>query len=387
MGSRSVAPVTPLAETASAPVPGVPQPANTLFSWTEGNPAGPNAFVADGLGLTLSARVTPEGRVPVVEVRGPDGRAATLAGEASFGEASAQLGVGRLDPASKQSAVLFTTFGTCAHGCGVVRLLDYLDGAWRKVEVGVIEGSQLPAFPEDLDGDGHREIQLWDRRFNYAFASFAGSYTPPQVLAVRNGRAVDVSAQLRFRRVYANYMAEVEAECRAHANGACPAYVAAAARAGQLETAWQVMLTSYDPMDDWELPLACRSSTDDAPCPSGQEVKFRTYPEALRWFLGDLGYLSPVYLPQPDATGPAFDCTKVTAETLKLVCAMPELAAADREMNELYWRAQALSRDPAGLTADQRAFILARNNAPSDAFALLRLYQAHLAQLAELAGQ
>lgn len=388
--SRSVTPTAPVAEAAPAPVSGpdaIAQPANSLFNWTESSAAESKAFASDGLMLTLSARVTPEGRTPVLEVRGPDGRASTLAGETGLGEAAAQFGVGRLDPASKLSSVLFTTFGNCAHGCGVVRILDYLDGAWRTVEVGVIEGAELPAFPEDLDGDGHREIQIWDRRFNYAFASFGGSHTPPRVMEVRRGHVQDVSAEPRFRRAFAAYLPEVEAECRARKNGACPAYVAAAARAGQLEAAWQVMLESYDPTDDWPLPLACRSPDKDAPCPSGQEVTFQTYPEALRWFLGDLGYLPPVYLPKPDAKGPAFDCAKVTAQTLKLVCATAELAAADREMAELYWRAHALSREPAGLTSGQRDFIRARNNAPSDAFTLLRLYQARIGQLAELAGR
>jgi hypothetical protein len=177
----------------------------------------------------------------------------------------------------------------------------------------------------------------------------------------------------------------VQSDCETnHNNGACAAFAATAARLGQLDSAWKVVLASYDRGSSWALPTACRTMPTQPTCTPEATVTFQTYPEALRWFLGEGGYAPKVYLAAADATGPSFPCASVTSGVLKLVCAVPDLAKADRNLAELYGRALALSPDPAATRDAERQFIQTRNNAPPDAFTLYRLYEARLAVLLDV---
>ena len=74
------------------------------------------------------------------------------------------------------------------------------------------------------------------------------------------------------------------------------------------------------------------------------------------------------------ASGPSFDCSRVTSENLKLICATPDLAAADRALAAAYRQALAATSDTAALRDGERAWIVARNNAPTDADQLRALY-------------
>lgn len=372
--------LTPALNSARLPAGTLTPPANSLIQWDEETQPGITTYAIDGLVLSLQGREGPYGRIPVLTVS-TGGRVLEVLGSVAGTRASAQIGVGKIDPASPASQVLFTTFSGGAHCCAGVQLVELLNGAWKTTEIGAEDGDRLAEFPKDLDGDGQREVQLTDDSFLYAFASYAESRAPPLIVTVKAGQTKDVSAEPRFRPVFQAYLATVEPECRAHSNGACPAYAAAAARLGKLDEAWPVVLQSYDATADWMLPTACQVDDANTACPEESQVAFDTYPEALRWFLGHTGYAQAVYIAPQDATGPSFLCEAVTSENLRLICATPELAKADRHLAAAYNRAMAFSSDPAATRAQESEFIKVRNAAPSDVFVLLRLYQAQIGTL------
>lgn len=392
LGSKGNRP-PPAPSTLSAPLatptalPGEAKPANTAFMWDEEEDGPERTFNVDGLVLTLSARLMADGRAPLIKVTGPKQQTVELVGETRPGAAYAEIGVGKLDAASPHSQVLFTSFSGGAHCCAVIQVLDYLGGQWKSIEIAVQDGDRLGAFPNDLDGDGQREFELTDGRFLYAFESYAGSRAPSLIKALENGVLRDVSKEKRFRPTFEAYMNEVEPECLQRSNGPCAAFVAAAARAGTFEAAWQTMLASYDTTSDWTFPTACRVAAGDSGCPPGQEIAFASFPESLRWFLGDAGYIPAVYIPGPDESGPSFDCKKVSGDVPLLICATPELAAADRQLAWLYWRALARSTQPEALQIGERNFLEVRDSSPPDVFTLLRLYQARIATLADALGE
>jgi hypothetical protein len=359
-----------------------PLPGGTLVLWRQDETPGPVRLQAEGVELALSERATEAGSAPVLQLRAADGATFEIFGALGFGRAAAQVGVGRIDPARPEPQVLFTSFSGGAHCCADTKLVVRDGRGWTAIDVAHQDGAWLDAFPKDLDGDGTVEFQLADDRFLYAFESYAGSWAPPLFRQVRDGQVKDVSAAPGLRGEYRAYAARLQPECQKGQNGACAAFAAAAARLGWLDAAWPLVLASYQRDSSWELPVACRVDDREAPCPEGAQVRFGTYPEALRWFLGKTGYLPRVYLAPLDATGPSFDCAAAVAEVLKLVCGVPELAAADRELAVRYERALALSPTPSNLRGAQQAFLATRDESPPDAFALLRLYQGRLEALA-----
>jgi hypothetical protein len=88
------------------------------------------------------------------------------------------------------------------------------------------------------------------------------------------------------------------------ANGACPAFVAAAARVGKLDEAWQQMLTAYDATVDWQLPTGCWISAEGG-CPPDQQIVYKSYPEALQAFLVKYDYIPKNWVPPEQRQRPA----------------------------------------------------------------------------------
>lgn len=369
-----------ISDAKSAPPPLSAEGADKLVNWSEADTPGVAHYRLGGLQLTLSGRTVQEGRQTVLTVQAPnDATPFEVTASPGLDVAMAEVGVGRIDPASPVPQVLFTTYTGGAHCCADIRLVEQLNGAWRVTQIAIQDGDRLGKFPQDLDGDGRREIELTDDAFLYAFTAYADSYAPPRLVTVNDGRIKDVSAEARFRPVYVAYISQVQGPCEQHSNGACAAYAAAAARTGQLDEVWPKVLASYDPKSDWILPSACGMDiTDGSPCPEGKEIQFSTYPEALRWFLGEQGYIPPVYVPKAGATGPSFSCERADTPTLSLICATPQLAEADRELAVAYNRALALSSDPAQLRQAQRQFLAERTKTAAEVEPLLHLYAARI---------
>lgn len=204
--------------------------------------------------------------------------------------------------------VMLQSYTGGAHCCVHVQLAGLSGGRLALVDLGLWDGDRIAA-PRDVSGDGVVDFILSDQAFLYAFAPYAMSQTVPKILNVVGGRVVDVSARPAFHRLFADAALASGATCRNDAdgltrNGACAAYVAAAARAGQLARAWTEMLAAYDAGVDWALPTGCAMPSRDGSCPAGAEVRYQSYPDALLAFLKRNRYVaqrwSPPVLPAPE---------------------------------------------------------------------------------------
>lgn len=205
--------------------------------------------------------------------------------------------------------LMFQSFSGGAHCCNAVKLAGFSSGKLKVVDLGSWDGDEIE-IPKDFDGDGLADFVLFDNAFLYAFASYAASYAPPKILNVQAGKVIDVSRKAGFRKLYLKFMSEAGKRCRTGSssderNGACPAYVASAARIGKLEQAWGDMVAAYDPATGWDLPAGCRVRSTQG-CPPGQEIQFKSYPEALLQFLKQHGYVPSEWQP-PEFFEPARD--------------------------------------------------------------------------------
>ena len=238
-------------------------PWRSLLEWQPKQ--GTVIYANDDLQLTVSASAaaTPDEQVAVITVRRPGMAPITLRGEPGIGW---RFGIGRVDAKVRAPAVLLQSFTGGAHCCSVIDVAVPEGAAYRVVRLthrGVdgktshMFDAALDEFPIDLTGDGIADFVLTDDAFLYRFSSYAGSVPPPLVLNIAGGRTVDVSKAPGLRPLFAMKMAEARAYCAAPSwernerNGACAGYVADAARIGQFDTAWKVMLAHYDRQSSW----------------------------------------------------------------------------------------------------------------------------------------
>ena len=236
-------------------------------------------FHVQGLTLTLSAQETR----PVIAVRAKGETPFVFRGAEGFSPASAQFQVVRVDPRDPNPQILFASNTGGAHCCAEFVLIEHVGTRWKAVELGPWDGDGLVRPETDVDGDGIVDLAFRDNRFLYAFDAYAWSWPPPLFLNVTGGRVVDVSRAPRYRAFFARDMAEAKKHCAGHANGACAAYVADAARVGRLDEAWTFMLASFRRDDNWDYPTRCKGRNR---CKAPKD-----YPQALRWFLEDHGYI------------------------------------------------------------------------------------------------
>lgn len=214
------------------------------------------------------------------------------------------VGVGRLAKGDPAPVVILEGYSGGMHCCGTFQMIaavgdavgDSGGGAVKMLPLAGIDGGAGDHFPRDLDGDGVRDIERQDDAFRYAFASGAGSWSPPVIYDLRGGALVDVSAEPRYARVWERYAAKVLKYCRPankfERNGACAAYAAAMGRMGRGAEGIKVAVAFAQPIAGF-LPTPCRvvPNKDDG-CPDGQEVEFGGFEPALRWFLDTTGYVS-----------------------------------------------------------------------------------------------
>ena len=277
--------------TQPAPAP-TPAPAERLIHWDGETDGNPKSYLIGGLRLTIAARFGEGSSQPILTLASQPGERFRHMGAEGLPHPRAEFGMFRLDPANPVPQVVLQTFTGGAHCCEQIEVLERLGGRWKALPVGWFEG-EISDRIRDVDGDGVRDIVLEDDRFAYAFASFAASYMPPMIFNVRGGRVWNVSAEPRYARVYETDMQRAQKSCEeggTDSNGACAAFVADAARLGRLAWAWKIMLKSYDRTSTW-FPTKCRVARVNGACPKGKEVTFKSFPEALDWFLHDAGYI------------------------------------------------------------------------------------------------
>lgn len=220
---------------------------------------------------------------------------AVMTGAAASPAYEHKLGVGALDRRGTRFVYL-QSFTGGAHCCNQMQAAIIGPRGIRVVQIGTFDGGPDDAFPRDLDGDGVVDFVQRDNSFLYTFASYAGSFAPPQILNIVGSGVVDVSTRPGFRRLFREAMNEARPICvrpEVDRNGACAGYVAAAARIGQFDTAWAAMLRAYDRDSGWELPTGCRVALHPAgACPPSAVITYSSFPDALRAFLVQQGYLA-----------------------------------------------------------------------------------------------
>ncbi len=121
----------------------------------------------------------------------------------------------------------------------------------------------------DLDGDGRYEFGTRDKAFLYAFACYACSETPLEVIAVENGAVKNVSDDPRFRPAHAAWLKKIivadvpEGE---DLNGFLAGYVGEKIRLGEGKSAWELMLAHYDKNSDWGFETCDRALDENGEC-------------------------------------------------------------------------------------------------------------------------
>jgi hypothetical protein len=271
---------------ARAMIPALTLPAGRVLPWTHQAQPRPLRYRSGDLLITITARPSREGlgwivphvtvsRLrPVMQGPQPPTWARTFESFPTSPIYEHGLSVGRLD-ADGSRFVMWQAYTGGAHCCFNIQLILPDGPAPRLISLGNFDMEMMSDIPADVDGDGRTDFVLRDNDFLYAFASFAGSFAPPQIWNVEGGRAVNVSAAPRYRALFVEAMAETRPICLdrqgGERNGACAAFVAAAARIGEADRAWAEMLQAYD-----------RAGDGDGRGP---------FPRRLRAFLVARGYL------------------------------------------------------------------------------------------------
>ena len=117
--------------------------------------------------------------------------------EEAEGAVMGELRLIRLDPARRPVAVL-SAFTGGMHCCVVTTLAsEQADGGWAVAQGRMLDGDAYDY--EDADGDGTFELTSFDNSFLYAFSSYNGSYSPPRVSKLIEGRLVDVTRLPPYR--------------------------------------------------------------------------------------------------------------------------------------------------------------------------------------------
>jgi hypothetical protein len=159
------------------------------------------------------------------------------------------IGYGRFDRRGTPFVMMQTRTGG-SQCCLEITLFILHPGRTEHVELGDWSGLRVAEAPRDHDGDDLVDFVVTDDSFGSVFAPHIDSRYPPMILDVVDGKVVDVSTRPGFRPVFARAARSLRRECthaedRLAQDGACAAYVAAAARAGNFRKAWAEMLATY----------------------------------------------------------------------------------------------------------------------------------------------
>ncbi|HEX2449357.1 MAG TPA: hypothetical protein VHK26_14460 [Methyloceanibacter sp.] len=228
-------------------------------------------------------------RAPVVVVFADNKEIAKLEGDAGFGSPLVGVQIAELDPGNPHPEVIVSFFTGGAHCCSDTRVItSNKDGsAWQTVEVGEFDGG--PLLATDLNGDGRYEFRIRDNAFLYAFACYACSEAPLELLTVENGAVKNVTTEPSFKPAHAAYLkGMIEGVPDEDVNGFLAGYVGEKILLGEGKQAWELMVRYYDKASDWGLETCDQPLNEVGECP-GQEIKL-TFPDALERMLKENGY-------------------------------------------------------------------------------------------------
>jgi hypothetical protein len=229
-------------------------------------------------------------RSPVVTVFADGREVAKLEGDSGgFGDPPVSVQIAELDPGNPHPEVVVSFYTGGAHCCSDTSvILSSADGtSWATLDVGEFNGGPLLAV--DINRDGRYEFELPDDAFYYAFACYACSSNPLEVLAIENGAVKSVSDDPAFRPAHAAWLKTmIEDAPDQDVNGFLAGYVGEKILLGEGKPAWDLMLKYYDKDSDWGLEACDKPIDENGECP-GQTVKL-TFPEALERMLKENGY-------------------------------------------------------------------------------------------------
>jgi hypothetical protein len=230
-------------------------------------------------------------RVPVVTVFAAGKEVARLEGEdTGLPDAPVSVQIAELDPSNSYPEVVVSFFTGGAHCCSATRVVTAnSDGSqWTTVDLGEFDGG--PLLATDLNHDGRYEFMTRDNAFLYAFACYACSEAPLQLIGIENGKVKDLTRDPVFKPVHAaalKSMVESVPE-QGDANGFLAGYVAEKILLGEGKQAWDLMLAHYDRRSDWGLDTCDKPLNQDGECP-GKTIRL-TFPKALERMLNENGY-------------------------------------------------------------------------------------------------
>lgn len=112
---------------------------------------------------------------------------------------------------------------------------------------------------------------------------------------------IDVTHQPEFKKLHRENLNSLsdwfeETERDPEKNGFLAAYVANKALVGEFGEGWQRMMKHYDRESDWGL-TRCEAGYDDGGNCQAPEVSYKNYPQALRAFLIETGYIKAADVP------------------------------------------------------------------------------------------
>jgi hypothetical protein len=255
-----------------------------LYRWEQARD-GTRHYLVEGLQIRLAT--TKRNGVDVAELTasGPGAKPLVITAEEGGLSPRAHFDVFAIDPRHSRKDVMFAYYTGGAHCCAVTMVASLLGDEWKVTQVEYTDGDLPETRPIDGDGDGQVDFVSRDDRFLYAFSSYAESRAPRRVVNVENGRMVDRSADPAFAALHRADMQSFEPDCLRSHNSACAAFVASAARIGEIERAWAVMLRHHDRNAAWDMQLC-----DPGAAGCANPRKTRNFPEALGNLLIRAGY-------------------------------------------------------------------------------------------------
>jgi hypothetical protein len=260
-----------------------------MTSWDARQNGDPKTYTFGTYTLTLSSnKADGQTGMPHLSVSAPGLPPIELDGMEGGEVARAEFAVLKLS-ARERPSVVFDSYSGGAHCCVDVVVLQPMGKKWNRIDLGSWDGGGI-AYPKDVDGDGVVDFAFVDNAFLYAFDCYACSRPPPMIFNIVDGEAVDVSKAPRYAPLFRADMVEAKEGCAAHSNGVCAGYVADAARLGQFDDAWKFMLANYNKTLTWDYPRHCEGEMVGGHC-RGTELKPKNFPQALKWFLQDTGYI------------------------------------------------------------------------------------------------
>lgn len=249
-------------------------------------------------------------RVATLEVHAPEHPVfiqtlGSLMAEDSGGLMDLHLSLYQLAPNGQKNAlpqVVVSGYTGGAHCCQAAAIVEAApQGQWRVLSLPAQNGGGEPIV-QDIARDGTRQLVYTDERFDYAFASHAGSAMPVVLYQYQDGQLQNVTAQPRFAAYLRNQLAQDSAQWRktgvTEVNGYLAAYVATSANIGELNAGWRYMMARYDTHSDFAETwcaldkAAWPQNKDGASCPK-QFVKTVPFPQTLAQSLVQWGYITP----------------------------------------------------------------------------------------------